>query len=250
MREIDYTVMGHAFATHSNLGRLCDESVYQHELFARLHEAGIQAALKVPITLAHRQFFIRLELDLVVSEKVIYELKTAAKINSAHLAQLLGYLFATNSTRGKLINFRPQSIEARFVNTTLDDAGRRRFLLSRDQFFGADRLAVLIHELIEDWGTGLDASLYRRAILGCYSADIVNDQMLPMSSDDRPIGNQRFHLLDHETALSVTTFADPNSRNLEDFRKLLAHSPLSQLHWLNVSRDHVQLCTIRNDRMI
>ncbi len=28
MHTIDYTVMGHAFATHRELGRLCDESLY------------------------------------------------------------------------------------------------------------------------------------------------------------------------------------------------------------------------------
>lgn len=248
MRAIDYPVMGHAFATHSQLGRLCDESVYQRELLRRLQIAGMEAAIEIPVTISHRQFSIRLEMDLVVQQKVIYELKTAAALTSAHEAQLLGYLFMTNSTRGKLINFRPQSVESRFVNTTLDDAERRRFTLDLSKYSGDDRLAVLIRELVEDWGTGLDASLYRRAILRCLSSEAEPERMLPMRSGEHSIGNQRFHLLDSETALGVTTFSDPNPANIEDFQKLLSASLLRKLHWANITHHQVTLSTIRSDR--
>jgi hypothetical protein len=156
----------------------------------------------------------------------------------------------TNSTRGKLINFRPQSVQSRFVNTTLDDTERRRYVLNLSKISGKDRLVVLIRELIDDWGTGLDASVYRRAILHCLSEEVVPERMLPMRCDERAIGNQRFQLLDRETALGVTTFHDPNAANIEDFRKLLAASPLRQFHWINVARHHVNVCTTRHDRKI
>ena len=250
MRAIDYPVMGHAFATHQQLGRLCDESVYQRELLPRLQTAGLEGAIEIPITLTHRQFSIRVALDMVVQQKVIYELKTAVALSSAHEAQLLGYLFMTNSTRGKLINFRTQSVESRFVNAPLDDAERRRFTLDVSKYSGDDSLATLVRELIEDWGTGLDASLYRRAILSCLGSGAEPYQMLPMKSGEHSIGNQRFHLLNGETALGVTTYSDPNSANLHDFQKLIAASPLRCMHWVNITHHQVTLTTIRNDRKI
>ena len=250
MRTIDYQVMGHAFATHRKLGRLCDESVYQGELLSRLQNAGMEAAIEIPVTLSHRAFSIGRALDLVVHQKAIYELKTVATLSASHEGQLLGYLFMTNSTRGKLVNFRTPSVQSRFVNTTLDDAERRRFTLDISEYSGDNRLAVMIRELVEDWGTGLDASLYRRAILHCLSSEAEPERMLPMRSGEHSIGNQRFHLLDPETALGVTTFAQPTAENVQEFVKLISSSPLCKLQWLNITLHHVTLSTIRSDRKI
>jgi GxxExxY protein len=115
MRQLDYAVTGHAFATHNDLGRLCDESIYQHDFVRRLRNAGIEATIEVPVTLSFRNFTTPLALDLAVERKVIYELKTVASLNRSHEAQLLRYLFLTNSTHGKLVNFRGKSVESRFV---------------------------------------------------------------------------------------------------------------------------------------
>ena len=78
MREFDYVVMGHAFATHTALGCLCDEAVYQTHLSHRLAAGGIQVELEVPLTLTFRGFIKPLYLDLIVAGRVIYELKTVA----------------------------------------------------------------------------------------------------------------------------------------------------------------------------
>ncbi len=250
MRTIDYTVMGHAFATHRELGRLCDESVYQHKLLCRLETAGMEAAIEIPVSLSHREFSTRLSLDLVVQQRVIYELKAVSALSSAHEAQLLEYLFLTNATRGKLINFRTKSVESRFVNTTLDHAERRRYTFDLTEYRGDDALAVLIRELVADWGTGLHPSLYRRAMLECIGSEAEPARILPMTSDGHPIGKQRFHLLSSETALAVTTFSTPTAENVEEFQKLIAASPLRQMQWVNIALHQVTLCTISNDGKI
>ena len=41
--EIDYRVVGHAFASQNRLGRLCEEAVYQRDLRARLVADGFRA---------------------------------------------------------------------------------------------------------------------------------------------------------------------------------------------------------------
>jgi GxxExxY protein len=248
MRPIDYQVMGHAFATHCKLGRLCDESVYQRELLSRLHSDGIEAAIEVPVNLSHGRFSIDLALDLVVDQKVIYELKTAAGLSSSHAAQLIGYLYLTNTTRGKLINFRPPSVESRFVNTTLDNVERRRFTIDVSKYDGNHDHPAFVRELIEDWGTGLDSSLYWRAILTGLGSEVESERMLPMVSNGHAIGNQRFHLLDSETALGVTTFSTTTTENEQDFSKLISLSPLRRLHWVNITHHHVTLSTIHSSR--
>lgn len=244
MRAIDYVVMGHAFDTHNELGRLCDESVYQRELLRRLRIAGIDAAIEVPIMLSFREFSIGRALDLVIARKVIYELKTVSELLKSHEGQLLGYLYLTNSSRGKLVNFRTVSVESRFVNTTFDRLERQTFRFDDRDYTGYKFLSTLIRELVEDWGTGLNASLYHRAILGCVDGAVDGEQFLPMVSGGQSVGNQRFHLLSSDTALGVTTYSNPSPENINEFNKLIMLCPLKQLHWVNIYHHHVSLVTI------
>jgi hypothetical protein len=52
---LDYRVMRHAFDSHSELGRLCDEQVYRHDLAARLASADLGTVrTEVPLTVTHR----------------------------------------------------------------------------------------------------------------------------------------------------------------------------------------------------
>ncbi len=245
MRTIDYAVMRHVFDTHNELGRLCDESVYQRGLLRRLQLAGIEASIEVPVWLTFREFSIQRSLDLVVAGKVIYELKTVAHLLKSHEGQLLEYLYLVNSNRGKLVNFRSESVESRYVNTTFDRSTRQGFQFDQADFTGHESLARLIRELVEDWGTGLSASLYRRAILGSVSGAVDSEQLLPMVAEGQAVGNQRFHLLYSHTGLGVTTYAEASLNNRRDFEKLIGASPLSELYWINIHHHHVRLVTIR-----
>jgi GxxExxY protein len=250
MGQLDYQVMKHAFASHSDRGRLCDESVYQHDLVQRLLSAGISAEIEVPVALSFRDFATTLRIDLLVERQAIYELKTVEALTSVHEGQCLAYLFMTNTTRGKLVNFRPKSVEARFVNTSRTTDERRRFDMVRSDFSGSGVLSQMVEELVGDWGTGLSAAVYRKAILHCAGDEMAGDRILPMTVDGRSLGNQRFHLLDGDTALGVTTYADDTHANGQEFEKLISTSPLRQMHWVNITHGHVQLATIRNDRKI
>jgi hypothetical protein len=67
LQELDYRVMGHAYASQNELGRLCEETVYQHDLQARLLEDGFQdVQLEVPLTVSYGEFAKVYSLDLVV----------------------------------------------------------------------------------------------------------------------------------------------------------------------------------------
>jgi hypothetical protein len=76
--KIDYRVMGHAYSSQNDLGRLCDECVYHADLKARLIADGFRSVLTaVPITVSHCDFRKKYFLDLVVDD-ALYELKTDA----------------------------------------------------------------------------------------------------------------------------------------------------------------------------
>lgn len=245
MRPLDFEVMRHAFATHTALGHLCDESVYQAQLAHLLTAAGFQAECEVPLTLTFRTFLKTLYLDLVVNRRAIYELKTAAALTEAHFAQLLNYLFLANAARGKLVNFRPSSVESRFVNSMLDDSERRRFRVADKQWRGPAEFRQMIEELVADWGTGLDQALYTQAIVHCLGGEEKVVQQVPMQLDGAPLGHQRFHLADAETAFRITTFQEElGGTHQQQLRKLMAPSPLKKLYWVNIARHEVGLHSI------
>jgi len=118
MRSVDYAVMSHVFATHNELGRLADEVVYQEKLARLLIAAGIEATTEVPIELSFRDFSARLEMDLVVEQKVIYELKATAALLPTHESQLLSYMYLTNATVswGKRVGGPNSRIDRRLGN--------------------------------------------------------------------------------------------------------------------------------------
>ena len=188
MAGLDYEVMRHAFAVHQQLGCLCDESVYHHSLEQRLRAAGFNVESQVPVTLTFRDFIKPLYLDLVVNHRAIYELKTVSALTSAHFTQLLNYLFVTNAARGKLINFRPASVESEFVNSALDDTQRRRFDINTRNWRGPDEFRQMVEELLTDWGTGLDQALYTQALVHGLGGEETVTRQIPMQLDGVALG--------------------------------------------------------------
>ena len=245
MAALDYEVMQHVFAVHGELGCLCDESVYQARLAQMLAGAGFQAELEVAVTLSFRDVVKPLYLDLVVNRRAIYELKTVSVLTPAHRAQLLTYLFVTNATRGKLVNFRPSSIKSEFVNATMDTAERQRFDIDTSQWSGPDHFHQMIWDLVADWGTGLETSLYHQAIVHCLGGEDRVTRQIPMQLDEMPLGNQRFHLLSEDAPFQITTFQETlGSSHQQQLRRLMAPSPFKELHWVNIARHQLTFTTI------
>ena len=245
MRDLDYRVMGSAFEVHRQLGSLCDEAVYHGHLATSLATSGHRISREVPITLSFGSFTKTLFLDLVVNQSVIYELKAVAKLTSAHVSQLLNYLFLTNTSRGKLINFRPAKVESQFVNVTLETSERQRFAIKSKDWKGPSDYDQLIESLVLDWGTGLDQAHYTEAIIHSLGGPEAVIRQLPMRVDGESIGNQRFHLLGETAAFRITTFQKPSVQPYEvSLHKLLIPSPLDHIHWVNITHHEMILTTI------
>jgi GxxExxY protein len=241
-RQLDHRVMAHAFAAQRDLGRLCDETVYQVDLAARLTADGLGPVQReFPITVSFRSFVHQYFADLVVAGRAIYELKTENALAPAHEAQLLNYLFLTDAARGKLVNFRPPSVESRFVNAPLDRAERRRFSCHVDQ---PDPFFTLVAELVADWGTGLETSLYLRGLTHLLGGESEFIRLLPMMRGAELLGNQRFHLAAPDTAFILTSLSSPESAHRAHLQRLLQASPLTRLLWANIALHDLSFTTI------
>src|SRR5260370_36668691 len=100
--KLDYLVMGHAYASQNELGRLCVECAYEADLKARLLAEGFRSVqTQVPVTVTHRDFSKTYFLDLIADD-ALYELKAETNLIGEHDAQLLNYMFLVGIRRGKL----------------------------------------------------------------------------------------------------------------------------------------------------
>jgi GxxExxY protein len=104
-----YNELGHGFL----------ESTYAGAMVVALQEAGLRPnrELSVPVWFRGRkigQYFA----DFVVDNKILLELKASRNLESAHDAQLLHYLRATEIEVGLLLNFglKPQFRRLLFDN--------------------------------------------------------------------------------------------------------------------------------------
>lgn len=92
----------HSYLKHGHL-----EKVYENGLKHRLELQGLKVSQQIPMTVKDRDGFVLGEFiaDLLVEDTLIIELKATRAINDSHVSQLLGYLRATNTEYGLLINF-------------------------------------------------------------------------------------------------------------------------------------------------
>ncbi len=241
-KPLDHQVMAHVFAAHRDLGRLCDETVYQADLAERLTAAGLGPVQReFPLTASFRGFVHTYFADLIVAGRGLYELKTEQALAPAHEAQLLNYLLLANAARGKLVNFRPSSVESRFVNAPLDSAERNRFTVHSD---GHDPFFTLVAELVADWGTGLETALYTRALTHLCGGEAEVIRLLPMSRGPAQLGNQRFHLAASDTAFVLTARPTIDATHRTHLQRLLRASPLTRLLWCNLALHDLTFTTV------
>ena len=101
------------------------ESVYQNALFYELGNNGLSVEKEVPINVLYNDIIVgEFRADIVVENMVIIELKAVQQLTTAHEAQLVNYLTATDIEHGLLINFGSEKIEIKrkyktFKNTKL-----------------------------------------------------------------------------------------------------------------------------------
>jgi len=129
-KETTDIILRSFYETYNELGDGYLESVYENALCIVLTGYGLCVERQKVISVFFRGKVIGdFKADLIVNEKVIVELKAVRTIDSAHEAQLINYLKATNIEVGLLLNFGRKPEFKRFVfdnkrNNISDDQRR------------------------------------------------------------------------------------------------------------------------------
>jgi hypothetical protein len=86
-------------------------------------------------------------IDLLINN-AIYELKTAQFLAGEHEKQTINYLMLTGLNHAKLINFRPPSVQHRFVSTNLTPAKRYDFKVDDEQWRELDDDSIWLKRIL------------------------------------------------------------------------------------------------------
>lgn len=100
-------IIGCAIKVHRALGPGLLESAYEACLAHELTKAGLQTRRQVPVPIIYDGIKLDAgyQLDLVVEDRIIVELKSVEMLLPIHEAQLITYLKLTGMRLGLLINF-------------------------------------------------------------------------------------------------------------------------------------------------
>jgi len=180
----------------------------------------------------------------------VFEFKAVERFVPRHRAQLLHFLLLTEQKHGMLVNIRPERVEREFVNSVLAFEDRFRFEPTfnawDDAIPGTAIVRETLLELLSDWGTALELALYEAALTHFLGGDAVVLQKVCVELDSVLLGEQPFRLADEHVAFKLTAFEDPQS--LPRFRiqseRLVAHTDLTSLLWINIARDQVTFQTV------
>ncbi len=246
--RIDYRVMGHAYASQNELGRLCDECAYKSDLKARLLADGFRSVLtEIPVTVTHRDFSKKHFLDLLVDD-ALYELKAHAALVGEDEAQLLNYMFLLGIQRGKLLNFRTPKVQGKLIATSLTQEGRRRFTEVTEQWNewtpGCAVLRQTMLDILMDWGAFLDIGLYQEALIHFFGGPGIVERRISLHREDLDLGGQRMFVHGPGVAFRLTAFTESGSYIESHLRRLLALTDLQAIQWINLNHSRVEFKTI------
>ena len=115
-QKITDTIIRCFYEVYNELGSGFLESVYEEALHTVLSDAGVEVKRQFPLPVFFRGKQIGdFRADLIVSDRVIVEIKAARALEPVHEAQLLNYLRAYDFEIGLLLNFGPAPRLKRFV---------------------------------------------------------------------------------------------------------------------------------------
>ena len=238
--KVAFEVVGHAFDIQKQLGHKFNESVYRAILN---HILAQRSKEEVRIRLIHAGFEKSYFMDLVVDFGCPFELKVVPQLHARHRAQLIQYLMLTGLQHGKLINFGGEKVQHEFVNCHESTEHRRSFQVDVDRWSNKSEIARRFHELVvdllRDWGTGLDRALYDEAITHLLGGgDTVRGQIEILWNGSR-IGRQNANLITSDTTFDITCLRQGTETYEDNLHRLLTHTTLKRLYWVNVVSGHV-----------
>jgi GxxExxY protein len=116
-----------ALRVHSELGPGLVERVYEDCLEIEFRDRGIAYSRQAAIDVTYRDHVMKeaFRADFIVNDSVIIELKSVARFNDAHLAQIINYVRLTKLPVGLLLNFNVQRLKYGIRRIEYRDGGVR-----------------------------------------------------------------------------------------------------------------------------
>jgi len=246
---LDRRILRQVFDIHNEFGRLLDEDLYKAELAARCAAIGIlPVEREVQIRVTHESFVKDYFMDMLFCHGFMLEAKAVEQLVAIHRGQSLNYLLLAGLKHGSLVNFRTERVQHEFVSTSLTTEERRRFRVVDRDWVETDAPSRLLKlkaiELLQDWGAFLDVSLYREALVHFLGGPINVSRAVEIYSGPRPLGAQNLNLLNEYTGFAITSKARDVGAIRDHLDRLLHHTRLRAVQWINLNRHVVEFTTL------
>jgi GxxExxY protein len=122
-KELTETIIGVFFEVYNELGHGFLESVYERAFEVALNSKGLDVKRQIEVPVWFRgQRVGDFTADILIERSVLVELKATRTLDSAHEAQLLNYLRATEIEVGLLFNF---GVKPEFKRLAFDNSRKR-----------------------------------------------------------------------------------------------------------------------------
>lgn len=245
--ERDRVVMRCAYDTQNELGRLCDERVYENDLALRLRSGGMKDVhTQVPVTLTHDSFEKVYRLDLVADD-ALYELKAVMELVGAHDAQAFHYAMLADVSQVKLLNFRPAKVQGRLRFNALTREARRRMQWETWHHRPLSRACRVLEErlrsMMSDWGGFLDNRLYEEALIHFSGGEGRVVRRVPVFRDEHELGSHAVNQHAEGLCFVVPAFSDARPQQ-PHYERLLQLSGLRGMQWFNLNHATVECVTL------
>lgn len=244
---VDRIVMRCAFDSQNELGRLCDEKVYESDIALRLYSAGHRVATQVPIVVSYGSFTKTFRLDLVC-DHAVYDTKTVAALAGAHESQVLNYAMLLDVRHVKLLNFRQPKVQGKLCVNPLTFQRRHEYKFDYSRFRELSsrcrQLVDLLSALVQDWGAFLETRLYEEALIHFHGGELECVKRIELYRDDHFLGTQevKMHSRTHSFVLSAVT-GESNVYG-QHLLRLLRLTGLTGLQWINLNHHKIELVTL------
>jgi GxxExxY protein len=246
---VAYDVMQCIFQVHHDLGRFFDEAVYRDALAHCLPNAHKEVSIKVRFDGFCKEYFI----DLLIARGAIFELKTTDNLSSRHQSQLINYLLLAELGHGKLVNLRTESVQHRFVNTSLSFADRRQFVVDVSAWKVTEephrKLPSSFEAVVREWGTGLERRLYEEAVIHLLGGMETVLGQVPVVLSGQPVRSQPVLWAGRDTIVRVTALDSASlTKQEEHLRRFVDHTQVAALQWINVGTSQLTFKTLQPNR--
>jgi GxxExxY protein len=123
LNDLSEKIIGAAIVVHRALGPGLLEAPYEECLCHELENLGLKFERQKPLPLVYGNVKLACayRMDLVVENSIVVEVKSVAKLDSVHSAQLISYLKISGLRLGLLLNFNVKNLSSDGIIRRVND---------------------------------------------------------------------------------------------------------------------------------